>query len=104
VREIRMLRARWRGLETGPRNTLHGHEGGNPGYGQGHSYGLPRQSSTLPHKGGPGELCHKPSCVTAVHQAGFEDRCGKAIIPHGISRRAAPTLGVLIPDKLVSSA
>jgi hypothetical protein len=50
VREIRMLRARWRGLETGPRNTLHGHEGGNPGYGQGHSYGLPRQSSTLPRR------------------------------------------------------
>ncbi len=33
MREIRMLRAMWRGLETGLRTTLHGHEGGNPGYG-----------------------------------------------------------------------
>ena len=35
VREIRMLRAMWRELETGPRWALLGHEGGNPGYGQG---------------------------------------------------------------------
>ncbi len=48
MREIRMLRAMWRGLETGLRTTLHGHEGGNPGYGQGESYRSPRQSSTLP--------------------------------------------------------
>ena len=34
------------GLETGLRSTLHGHAGGNPGYSQGHSYGLPRQSFT----------------------------------------------------------
>ena len=34
------------GLETGLRTTLNGHEGGNPGYSQGHSYGLPRQSFT----------------------------------------------------------
>ena len=32
MREICMLRARWRGLETEPRTSLHGHEGGNPGY------------------------------------------------------------------------
>jgi hypothetical protein len=35
VREIRMLRAMRRGLETESRITLIGHEGGNPGYGQG---------------------------------------------------------------------
>ena len=35
MREIRMLRAMWRELETGPRWALLGHEGGNPGYGQG---------------------------------------------------------------------
>jgi hypothetical protein len=29
VREIRMLRAMWRALETGLRNLLTGHEGGN---------------------------------------------------------------------------
>ena len=30
-----MLRLKRRGLETDPRSTLHGHEGGNPGYRQG---------------------------------------------------------------------
>ncbi len=30
--EIRMLRAMWRELETGLRNDLYGHEGGNPGH------------------------------------------------------------------------
>ena len=34
------------GLETGLRSTLNGHEGGNLGYSQGQSYGLPRQSFT----------------------------------------------------------
>ncbi len=34
------------GLETGLRSTLNGHAGGNPGYSQGHSYELPRQSFT----------------------------------------------------------
>jgi hypothetical protein len=34
VREIRLLRSRWRGLETGSRLGLHGHERGNPGYRQ----------------------------------------------------------------------
>ena len=48
MREIRTLRAKWRGLETESRTTLPGHEGGNPGYRQGESCGLPRQSSTLP--------------------------------------------------------
>jgi hypothetical protein len=32
VREIRTLRAMWRALETGTRQLLNGHEGGNPGY------------------------------------------------------------------------
>jgi hypothetical protein len=36
VREIRMLRSMWRGLETESRLGLHGHERGNPGYGQDH--------------------------------------------------------------------
>ncbi len=34
------------GLETGLRSTLNGHAGGNPGYSQGRSYELPRQSFT----------------------------------------------------------
>ncbi len=36
MREIRMLRSTWRGLETESRLGLHGHERGNPGYRQGH--------------------------------------------------------------------
>jgi hypothetical protein len=34
VREIRMLRSMWRGLETESRLGLHGHERGNPGHRQ----------------------------------------------------------------------
>jgi hypothetical protein len=36
VREIRMLRSMWRGLETESRLDLHGHERGNPGHRQDH--------------------------------------------------------------------
>ena len=57
MREIRMLRAMWRGLETELRTTLPGHEGGNPGYRPGKSYGSPRQSSTLPE--GYRDACRK---------------------------------------------
>ncbi len=57
MREIRTLRARRRGLETELRITLHGHEGGNPGYGQGRSYRPPRQSSTLPASRDTGYRC-----------------------------------------------
>jgi len=32
VREIRSLRSKWRGLETGLRQLLNGHEEGNLGY------------------------------------------------------------------------
>ena len=48
MRQIRMLRAMRRELETGLRCLLHGHAGGNPGHGQGAAYGLPRQFPTLP--------------------------------------------------------
>ena len=48
MRQIRMLRAMWRELETGLRQLLNGHAGGNPGHGQGAAYELPRQFSTLP--------------------------------------------------------
>src|SRR6516165_9577231 len=47
-----MLRAMRRGLETGLRRLLHGHEGGNSGYGQEAAYGLPRQFPTLPRVSG----------------------------------------------------
>ena len=36
MREIRMLRSRWRGLETESRLGLRGHERGNPGHRQDH--------------------------------------------------------------------
>ena len=48
VRQIRMLRAMWRELETGLRSLLIGHEEGNLGHSQGAAYGLPRQFPTLP--------------------------------------------------------
>jgi hypothetical protein len=48
VRQIRMLRAMRRELETGLRRLLHGHAGGNPGHSQGAAYGLPHQFPTLP--------------------------------------------------------
>ncbi len=38
VREIRTLRAKWRGLETGLRTTLLGHEERKLGYRQGETY------------------------------------------------------------------
>jgi hypothetical protein len=37
----------WRGLETGLRQPLNGHEAGNGGHSQGDTCGAPRQSSTL---------------------------------------------------------
>lgn len=48
MRQIRILRAMRRELETGLRLLPHGHAGGNPGHGQGAAYGLPRQFPTLP--------------------------------------------------------
>jgi hypothetical protein len=48
VREIRMLRAMWQGLETESRRHLTRHEGGNPRHSQGESCGPPCQSSTRP--------------------------------------------------------
>ena len=48
MRQIRMLLAMWRELETGLRTLLIGHEGGNLGHSQGVAYGLPRQFPTLP--------------------------------------------------------
>ncbi len=37
MREIRMLRSMWRGLETESRLGLQGHERGNPGHRQDHN-------------------------------------------------------------------
>jgi hypothetical protein len=48
VREIRMLRAMRRVLETQLRKLLTGHEDGNVGYRHGVSFGLTRPHSTLP--------------------------------------------------------
>jgi uroporphyrinogen decarboxylase len=49
VPEIGMLRSMWRELETGPRSTLAGHEGGNPGYRQANSLTGYRASSRPYH-------------------------------------------------------
>ncbi len=67
MREIRMLRATWRGLETGLRTTLLGHERGNPGYRQGETYGSPRQSSTLPGVEGLTSKQLQPNSYIRIH-------------------------------------
>ena len=61
MREIRMLRAMWRALETEPRRILNGHEGGNAGYSQGVAYGSPRQCSTLPNRENRASWCSAPN-------------------------------------------
>ena len=50
VREIRLLRSRWRGLETESRLGLHGHERGNPGYRQDHDL-TDYRASPRPYRG-----------------------------------------------------
>ena len=68
MRQIRMLRAMRRELETGLRRLLHGHAGGNSRYGQGVAYGLPRQFPTLP-------TC-QPHRVVRVQHRSVEDNPG----------------------------
>ena len=46
MREIRMLRSRWRGLETESRLDLHGHERGNPGHRQDHDNDTDAEAET----------------------------------------------------------
>ena len=67
LRENLTSRSKGEGLETGQRSTLNGHDGGNPRYSQGQSYGLPRQSFTrqrvgpgLPHRSG---VCRRGDAV-----------------------------------------
>jgi hypothetical protein len=87
VRGIRMLRAMRRGLETESRTTLAGHEGGNPGDGQGRFYGSPRQSSTLPPSDSSVYRAPAPDvCTTSnVSLAALAARRGS---PRGIPTRA----------------
>ncbi len=51
MREIRMLRSTWRGLETESRLGLHGHERGNPGYRQDLNL-TDHRASPRPYRGG----------------------------------------------------
>ena len=50
MREIRMLRARRRELETELRTRLNGHAGGNPGYGQAEVL-MGHRASSRPYQG-----------------------------------------------------
>ena len=94
MREICMLRAMWRVLETGLRTLLNGHEDGNVGYSQGVSYGLPRQRPTLP--GGP-TRCPITS-HTATMKEPIEDAMSKSSVScvsfvlQAPSRRYTPRL------------
>ena len=85
MRQIRMLRAMRRELETALRILLTGHEGGNPGYSQGESYGLPRQLST--------RLGHEYVDKGLQY---YEERHRLQQI-HSVTKRAAK-LGLLIVD------
>ena len=77
VRQIRMLRAMRRELETGLRRLLHGYAGGNPRHGQGVAYGLPRQFPTLP----PGSEHQRGQPVRRFQQAQEEGRRLFAAVP-----------------------
>ena len=55
MREIRMLRSRWRGLETESRSGLRGHERGNPGYRQDHDL-TDHRASPRPYRGDSRDL------------------------------------------------
>ena len=95
MRQIRMLRAMRRELETGLRRLLHGHAGGNPGHGQGAAYGLPRQFPTLP------STCYFWASYRDLFRSRFEAvgfrlfRCRKSITfglvsrPHCVAMRFA---------------
>ena len=60
MREIRMLRSMWRGLETESRLGLHGHERGNSGYRQDHGLTDHRASPR------PYQVCRCRGCVSRV--------------------------------------
>jgi hypothetical protein len=56
MRAIRMLRSRWRALETRSRLGLHGHKRGNPGHRQGHDL-TDHRASPRPYQVGEAPLC-----------------------------------------------
>ena len=89
MRQIRMLRAMWRELETGLRRLPNGHEGGNPGNGQGAVYGLPRQFPTLPGNAARGACTWGDAGPTVHGNARGEEqsyRCGSAATTTGSVR------------------
>ena len=85
MRQIRMLRAMRRELETGLRRLLHGHAGGNPGHGQGAAYGLPRQFPTLPpskrNRCGPAVAARQLGAVAYENRRPRSDFAGKVPMP-----------------------
>ena len=62
MREILMLRAKWRELETEPRTWLNGHEGGNPGYSQA-SVLTGHRASSRPYIAFPLPICRSLSRI-----------------------------------------
>jgi hypothetical protein len=74
VREIRLLRSRWRGLETESRSGLHGHERGNPGHRQDHDLTdyraspRPYRDALLPQNVDP-EALRRPSILDVVRRS-----------------------------------
>ena len=66
MREIFMLRARWRELETEPRTRLNGHEGGNPGYSQA-SVLTGHRASSRPYITSHSAISHQSLCNRSLH-------------------------------------
>ncbi len=62
--DICLLRSRRRGLETGSRLGLHGHEWGNPGYRQGHDL-MDHRASPRPYQGPNGIRARSTSHATS---------------------------------------
>ena len=69
MRENRMLRAKWRGQETGLRSALNGHEGGNPGHSQGRDLRgtAPDLDPTDEHEGRVRESGLRPNSKNATY-------------------------------------
>ena len=74
MREIRLLRSRWRGLETESRLGLHGHERGNPGHRQGHDL-TDHRASPRPYQNSDASRASRQVFPSeAVPHEGFEIR------------------------------
>jgi aryl-alcohol dehydrogenase-like predicted oxidoreductase len=88
VRQIRMLRAMRRELETGLRQLLCGHEEGNLGYSQEAAYGSPRQFPTLPRLDPAVPIEETVGAIADLVKAGYVRAIGLSEVGSETIRRA----------------